>query len=74
MEFLALVAVLAIFFSGGNNHETPQNESYKFPHAVLQNRFADTRKEHCGESDARRNSAVRDALPQADYGQQERLR
>lgn len=69
MEYLALVAVLAIFFSGGNNHETSQDVEYKFPRAVLQNRFAHTRQEHCGEPDARRDSAVRDAMPQAHYGQ-----
>lgn len=69
MEILGLVVVLAIFFSGGKTHETPQNEPYKFPRAVLQNGFAHTRQEHCGEPDARRDSAVRDAMPQADYGQ-----
>lgn len=74
MEILGLVAVLAIFFSGGKTHETPQNEPYKVPRAVLQDRRADARKEHCGEPDARWYPSVIDAVPKTDHGQQERLR
>jgi len=69
-----LIGYLLVSLLKELKHETPQNVTVRIESPIQQNGFSYPQEKHCGEPDARRYSAVNDAMPSAYICTQKGLR
>lgn len=64
MTSLIFLFITMLYYPPKVLYETPQNVNEKVPSSIHQNGFSESCKKLCGQSDARWDSVVKDALLQ----------